>query len=329
MATLIDVARRAGVSTASVSRVLSGSTSVSETMRGRVLAAVQESGFQLNPLAQGLRKGRGNTVALLVGDIEQGLYATLTRHLQIALGEIGADLMLYDLRHSAERLMHMLQRAEAMRLRGIAIATTDMIPLPQVRPLLLALVRSGMPVVSLGQTIEVRGVTSIVHEERTAAARAAAYLLDRWGGPIAYVGRIAGSATGTERYRGFRDAVARAGIAPEAAPFWDASFRYAAGHDTLAAALRQGIRPRCVLAGSDEIALGALGAVQDHGLRVPEDVAVMGFGNLAWGAHVRPALSTVSAQPEQVAARVRDVLAGQKIADPAPLARTLVLRQSA
>jgi DNA-binding LacI/PurR family transcriptional regulator len=329
MSTVLDVARRAGVSTATVSRVLSGGATVSGATRARVMAAVAESGFQINPLAQALRRGRASSVALLVGDIEQGLYSTLTRHLQVALGEIGLDLVLYNLGHSTDRLIQMLQRAEAMQLRGVAIATTDVLPLRRVAPSLQALTQSGVAVIAVGQVLAVEGVTAIVHEERAAAARAVAYLLERWGGPVAFLGRIAGSATGTARYEGYREALEAAGLTVGRDLVWDASFRYAAGHDALAAALGRGIRFRAVLAASDEMALGALGAIQDHGLRVPEDVAVMGFGNLEWGAYLRPALSTVSVHPEAIAALVKQILCAPLAAAPAALRRDLILRQSA
>ena len=328
MATVQDVARRAGVSTATVSRVLSGGATVSGTMRERVLAAVQESGFQINPVAQALRRGRGSSVALLVGDIEQGLYASLTRHLQIALGEIGLDLVLYNLGHSTDRLVQMLERAQAMQLRGVAIATTDLLPMRRIAPRLRALSQSGVAVIAVGQKLDVPGVTSILHEEQEAAARAAAYLLGRWPGPLAFIGRITGSATGSARYEGYCQALRAAGQAVDPTLVWDASFRYAAGHDALVTALRGGVTFRAVLAASDELALGALGAIQDHGLRVPDDVAVMGFGNLDWGAYLRPALSTVSVHPEAVAAAMKAALAGPGAGAPV-LRRDLVLRQSA
>lgn len=327
-ATVVDVARRAGVSIATVSRVLSGHTTVSDGMRQRVLAAVEQCGFQPNSLAQGLRRGRGNMVALLVGDIEQGLYATLTRHLQIALGDIGHDLLLYNLSHSAERLQQILNRADTLRLRAIAIATTDVLPLGRVVPRLQSLADTGTMLFSLGPALHAPGIVSIVHEERAAAARAASYLLRRWGGRVAYIGRIKGSVTGTERYRGYCDAMDAAGLNQRSRLVWDASYRYAAGHDTLSAKLARNVMFRSVLAGSDEIALGAIGALQEHGLRVPEDVAVMGFGNLDWGEHLRPSLSTVSARPDIVAARVSRILAGGA-PDPKPIARDLILRRSA
>src|SRR5882672_10330698 len=108
MTTVIDVARQAGVSSATVSRVLNGNTTVDPDMRNRVHSAVKKLDFRPNPMAQGLRKGQSNTVALLVGDIAQTHFSELTMQLQAALEENGIDLLLFNLGHSANRLSEFL-----------------------------------------------------------------------------------------------------------------------------------------------------------------------------------------------------------------------------
>src|SRR5690606_29720934 len=97
--TVVDVARRAGVSLATVSRVLNGSAAVSEDKRLSVEAAMEALGYRPNPMAQGLRKGQSNTIALLVGDIAQRHFAELTQHVQGTLEEAGHDLLLFNLGH--------------------------------------------------------------------------------------------------------------------------------------------------------------------------------------------------------------------------------------
>ncbi|MCC7272742.1 MAG: LacI family DNA-binding transcriptional regulator [Alphaproteobacteria bacterium] len=330
MATVLDVARRAGVSSATVSRVLSGHGNVGAETRERVLQAVRDLDFQPNRFAQGLRRGRGNTVALLVGDIEQSVYSALTKHLQVALGEIGLDLMLYNLDHSAERLRTILEAAPAMGLRGVALASTDVIPMATVGPLLRALQQRAITVIAIGQRLHRAGIPSIVHEERAAGRRAVAYLVEQGRAPVAYVGRIAGSAVGSERYRGYCAALAAAGLALRPELVSDVSYRFAAGYEGTSRVLAAAPDVRGVQAGSDELALGAMAAIRDHGLRVPEDVAVVGFGNIDWGAHVRPALTTLSVHPatvaHAVAALLRDGAGGPLLQ---VIARTLVLRGSA
>ena len=300
MATVIDVARRAGVSLATVSRVLNGSKTVSAEMREKVEAAVQALEFRPNPMARGLRKGQTNTVALLVGDIAQRHFAELTLHIQGALERRGDDLLLYNLSHSEARLIEFLNRALSMRLRAVVIASSDVVS-PSLGPLIRQLQEAGIPVVAIGQNLVRMGVPSIVHEERAAARRSVEYLIGKGHRRIAYVGRIDGSAVGSERFRGYRAAMREAGLFDDAL-VWERGFRYAAGSEAVQDAMRQGITFTALQAGSDEIAAGAMAALHDRGLRVPQDVAVIGFGDIEMGAHLRPALTTLSSHPEEAAA---------------------------
>lgn len=329
---MIDVARAAGVSPATVSRVLNGSNSVSVEMRERVLIAVKDLDFRPNQMAQGLRKGQANAVALLVGDIEQTHFSALTKQLQSALEVIGLDLVLFNLGHSESRLVEFLQRAPAMRLRGIVVALSDAIP-KKVGLTLSGLVGAGMRIVSVGQNLNRFNVPSVVHEERAATARSVRFLIDEGRRRIAYVGRIKGSAVGTERFRGYRAALLDAGVPFRDELVWDKAFRYAAGYDAVMRALDGRVKFDALQAGSDEMATGAIAALTDRGLSVPGDVAVIGFGDVEMGGYLRPSLTTLSTDPAGAAAIVRGFFEAVNGSPPrrnlALLERALVRRTSA
>jgi DNA-binding LacI/PurR family transcriptional regulator len=329
--TVVDVARQAGVSPATVSRVLNGSDTVSSEARQRVLSAVRDLEYHPNAMARGLRRGRGTTIALLVGDIEQSHFAGLTKHIQVVLEEAGFDLMLHNLGHSEERLRGFLERAAAMRLRAVIIASSDAIP-RSMDPLLRALEAAGCLVISVGQNLNRLGLPSVVHEERAAATQSVRHLIAQGRTRIAYVGRMVGSAVGTERFRGYKSALAQAGIAFDPELAFDVWFRFAAGRNAVARALERGIQIDGLQAGSDEIAMGAIAAFQDRNLRVPQDVAVVGFGNVELAAHMRPALTTLSSHPDLAAGHVREILrcAEQGVEVPRlyVVSRSLVRRQS-
>jgi DNA-binding LacI/PurR family transcriptional regulator len=329
VATVIDVARQAGVSLATVSRVLNGNATVSEQLREKVDAAVRALEFRPNVMAQGLRRGHSNTVALLVGDIAQRHFAELTMHVQAAVEGIGASLMLSNLGHSAARLEAFLERAPSMRLRAVVIALSDTVK-KSVAPLIAELQDGGMAVLSIGQNLTRYGVPSIVHEERAATRRSVAYLQDKGHTRIAYIGRIKGSAIGTERFRGYEAALAKARAFDETLVF-DLAFRYAAGRDAVLRALDRGIAFTAIQAGSDEIAMGALAALRDRGLRVPEDVAIVGFGDVEMGAYLRPALTTLSSHPESAARHLGELLSAERTPSDrlVMLTRSLVQRESA
>ncbi|TFY98628.1 LacI family DNA-binding transcriptional regulator [Ramlibacter rhizophilus] len=328
--TVVDVARQAGVSLATVSRVINGSATVSALKREQVTQAMLALDFRPDPMAQGLRRGQGNAVALLVGDIAQRHFAELTQHVQRALEGQGYDLLLFNLGHQQQRLEQFLARALRMKLRGVVLATSDAL----TRPVFEAgrqLLAQGVAVVSLGQDLSREGIGSIVHEERSATRRSVERLLALGHRQVAYVGRVKGSAIGTERFLGYRDALQAAGTF-DPVRVWDMSFRYTAGHESVMRALDEGISFTALQAGSDEIAMGAIAALEDRGLRVPQDVAVVGFGDIDLGAYLRPALSTLSSSPQLAATQLAELLRAAEAPAAGPvrieLPRELVERAS-
>lgn len=297
---LADVAKRAGVSVPTASRVLNNQGRFTNETRARVMMAVEELGFTPNLTARSLRLGRGDTVALLVGDIEQRFYAALTRQVQQAIEVQGLDLMLYDLAHSAERLTRFLDRAEALRLRGIVLASTERVS-PESLARLRALQEQGVRVVALRQNLATAGIPSITQDDAAAGAVAARHLLAQGRGPMAFLGRITGSVVGAARHEGWRQAMDEAGQAVDERLVWDAAYRFSAGHQATARALREGLRFGGLVCSSDEMALGAMAALTDAGLSVPHDVAVVGFEQADWGAYTRPTLTTMSSDPAMIA----------------------------
>lgn len=297
---ILEVARRAGVSTASVSRVLSGQT-VREATQARVLAAIADLGYQPNQMAQGLRRGRGTTVALLVGDIEQGVYASLTKEIQAALEAVGFELLLYNLGHSQERLKQFLARVDSMRLHGVVIAASDMLTDDNIRMLVDKVNHHDLHVLSVGLSLDQFGISSINYDDRESVVRSVRFLLDTYGWPIAYLGRIEGSASGTQRYSGYEQVLADEGLAIDRRLVWDAAYRYRAGFESTDQALREGLPFRSIQAGSDELALGAIAALHAHGKRIPEDVAVVGIGNVEPSAYSHPTLTTHGVYPDRIA----------------------------
>ena len=329
MATVVDVAQKAGVSPATVSRVLLArdKDKVAPETRLRVLEAVEALGYQPNPMAQGLRMGRGRSVALLVGDIEQGVYSSLTKHLQAALEAIDLELLLFNLGHRQDRLRGLLERAVAMRIRGICIASSDVISIRALNPLLQDLTDAEIPVVSVGQRLDRHGIISVARNDAAGAVQAVQHLAARGHTPIAYLGRVKHSSSGSERFRGYKKGLAQAGIALDKELVWipDKLYRYEAGYEEMSKALERGVKVRGILAASDELALGAVAAALDRKLRIPEDLAFVGVGGLSWGAHVRPSLTTLAAAPEDIGKKVSEIFRSIEDGEQVPLLSTVAM----
>jgi LacI family transcriptional regulator, galactose operon repressor len=332
MVSVVAVASHAGVSPATVSRVLAGRVPVAAETRARVLQAIEALGYRPNEVARSLRAGRGRAVALVTGDIEQGINAALAKHVQSELEALGLDLLLFNMEHREDRLRHFLERAPSLGLRGVLLTSPHVMDMPRLLPMIEAARQSGVAIVSVGQDFSAFGIPSIVHDNAGGAAAAVRHLMASGRTPIAFVGRIGTSAVGRARFEGYRDSlrVHRQEIDP--ALVWDIyeGYRADAGYQATADALARNIHFRAVLAASDELALGSMAAAADHGLDVPDDVAFIGFGGLSWGTFARPSLTTVALDADAAARAVGDLF--RKDRAPAGrllIATRLVLRQSA
>jgi DNA-binding LacI/PurR family transcriptional regulator len=335
MVSVVAVATHARVSPATVSRVLAGRVPVATETRARVLKAIEQLGYRPNEVARSLRVGRGRSVALVTGDIEQGIYATLAKHVQSELEALGLDLLLFNLGHRQDRLRHFLERAPSLGLRGILLSSPHVMDMDELAPAMLAASKGGIEILSVSQDLSAFGVASIVHDDSGGAAAATAHLLAKGHAPVAFVGRIATSAVGRARFDGYRKALRAHRHRIDRALVWDISqgYRADAGYQAMSEALTRDLRFRAVVAASDELALGCMAAAADRGLAVPTDVAVVGFGGLGWGIFARPAISTVSLDADAVARAVGDFFrtagrgfrSGKRQVVPAKL----VLRQSA
>jgi len=158
-----------------------------------------------------------------------------------------------------------------------------------------------------------------------------AHLLSGGRAPVAFVGRIATSAVGRARFEGYRKALKARGRKLDPALVWDISqgYRADAGYQAMSQALATGLRFGAVLAASDELAMGCMAAAADRGLAVPDDVAVVGFGGLAWVAFARPAMTTVALDSAEIARAVGAFFKGTAAAKRRVIPANLVLRQSA
>ena len=167
------------------------------------------------------------------------------------------------------------------------------------------------------------------------AAAATAHLIDRGRAPIAFVGRIATSAIGRARYEGYCQALKAHRLKVDPTLVWDISqgYRADAGHQATSEALAKGLQVRAIVAASDELALGCMAAAADRGLAVPGDLAVVGFGGLAWVGFTRPAMTTVALDSGAIARAVGEFFkardSGAKPGKRRVIPAHLVLRQSA
>ncbi|WP_423921364.1 LacI family DNA-binding transcriptional regulator [Frigoribacterium sp. 2-23] len=324
MVTARDVATRAGTSTAVVSYVFNnGPRNVSPALRERVLGAAAELDYRPNMLAQALSFGRTASVGLIVPDIANPFFGELARSLQKAALHRDQLLLIGDAGLDPSTEARIISSFVARRVdSAVIVSVLD-------RPDLTAFERAGIPVVALHPVAADASASSVTIDYEQAAEDAAAHLIEHGYDDIGLLNSPAGSIGGAQHLAGFTRAVARAGrsITTSVRNSTIARGEAAAGAiDWLSGP----DRPRAISCATDEQALGVLHAADRLGLRVPDDLAVIGFDGTAQGAYSVPPLTSVKQPLGELAARALDILARAEGSEPVveQLPHSLVTRAS-
>lgn len=318
-----DVARVAGVSTATVSRALSQPDLVSEETRALVQAAVLSTGYRLNLAARNLRHQRTGGIVALVPNLANPFFSQILSGIASVLGPAGYNLLIADTRTAgAERL---LDYAEPSRADGLIILDGT---LPAEA------LRGRVPMVEACEWVPGLSAPRIKIDNRAAAALALKHLVDLGHRRVGHVTGPRGNVLTEARIKGTQDAFAAYGLAVSDASIIGGDFSLESGRQAANIWLSQpaGSRPTALTFASDTMACGFIGEVQRHGISVPRDVSVVGFDDIELIAHISPPLTTIH-QPRAELGRVAAesllaVLAGRQIADDTILPVELVIRES-
>jgi LacI family transcriptional regulator len=302
--TVRDVAREAGVTPMTVSRVLRGTVGFSPATAERVMAAVRALGYTPNALAQGLRTRQTRTVALLIGNVASPFFAQLARGFEAAVREGGYLALICNTDQSSTEEARYLDLLLQRRVDGIAVA-----PVESDAPALRTFLTQGLPVVLVDRDAPALGVDGVTADGRQGAAAATRHLIEVHGHRrIAAVCGPAETSTGRERRAGYEAALAEAGIAPEPSLVGHCPYTLEAGRDLALRLLSATPRPTALLAAGNFLTAGALEATAALGLRVPEDVALVGFGPSPRSALDRPDLSMIGMPGEPMGRRAGQML---------------------
>ncbi|WP_431885612.1 LacI family DNA-binding transcriptional regulator [Micromonospora wenchangensis] len=303
---LKDVAERAGVSVKTVSNVVNGYQHVRPDTRARVEAAIAELRYRPNLSARNLRKGRTGVIALAVPELDVPYFAELARHVVAAAADHGWTVLIDQTGGGRER--------EKVAAAGIGDHMIDGLIFSPLSLSADDLVGLELPMVLLGERTDHGRADHVMIDNVTAAREMTAHLIGLGRRRVAAVGaqHTPEGAGARLRLAGYTAALADAGIGYDerlvaATPAW----HRADGAAALRHLLASGARPDAVFCFSDTLALGALRALHEAGLRVPADVAVAGFDDIEDGRFSVPTLTTVSPDKERIARLAVDLLAGR------------------
>jgi LacI family transcriptional regulator len=303
--TIYDVARLAGVSTATVSRALNGTGQIAPATRATIEAAVEQLGYRPNTIARSLVTKSTQTIALLLPDITNPFYAALVSGIQQTALAQGWTMLLCTTESDAEREELYLRVLRAKQVDG---ALVDGLVLPPDR--IARFVEDGFPIVCLDRDIDSRSIPLVQVDNRLGGRIATRHLVDLGHTRIAHVTGAGELGISDERLAGYRDALTEAGLPVDFQLVEEGRFTDDGGHDAAGRLLEREPDLTAIFAANDLSALGVMNAVAEAGRRVPDDVSVVGFDDLHLSAYTSPPLTTIRQPAVEIATLATEILIG-------------------
>jgi len=288
--TIRDVARKAAVSVATVSRVLNSPSLVRDHTRNRVLKAMKECHYVYNALAGGLSARKTTTLGVIIPTITNPVFATVTKGIQDYARQRGYSIILGNTDYNEENelgLIHLLQekRADGVILNG-PWRDAPVVPLMK---------KTRLPFVITWQAIQDKDVNFVAFDNFQSAYRVVEYLI---GLGHRRIGMIAGKFSVSERallrWQAYRQCLGDHELAYDSKLVLEEGYSYSEGKEAMTQLLDLPSRPSAVFCGNDVLAIGAMVGAKERGLKIPEELSVAGFDNMEISAFYDPPLTTVA-----------------------------------
>ena len=284
------VAERAGVGTTSVSRVFSEHSDVSQKMRETVLQAALEVGYETDLLARALRNGRSRTIGIVVGDLLNPFLAEIVAGVSERLREAGYAVLLASSLNDVERDVESVRVLLQRRVDGLILALAD-----ERNAELHALIQNAeLPVVLLDRELPIEGVSAVIADHRTGIENVVSHLVGRGHTSI---GAILGSTRtrpSRERKIGFEDAVKDKGLDSDRQRIHVGELTEVYGYKATKSILSEPFPPTALVCGGNQIATGALRAIDDLGLSIPSSVSIIACDDVPLTRLYRPHITVLA-----------------------------------
>jgi LacI family transcriptional regulator len=317
--TIREVAKRAGVSIATVSRVFSGGARVTEDVSRRVREAAVLVNYQPNRIARNLRVRQTRTVGVIVPDIENPFYTSVIGGIEEVLQASEHSLLLANSNENPKR-----EQANVRTFQGEGVAGVIFAPTGPDTDVYLQLRSASIPLVAISRIPEALLIDTVSVANRAGAQSAISHLLKLGHTRIAFISGPPWISTAKERLSGYEEGLAAAGITPDRALIRFADFRQRGGYEAMRELLCINPLPTAVFVGSNLMTLGALQAIHESRIRIPQDIAVVGFDDLPWAVSLNPPLTAVAQPAYQVGLTAARMLL-ERLRDPNRPPRNVVL----
>lgn len=290
--TIYDVAREAGVSMATVSRVVNNNPNVKPQTRKKVLETIERLGYRPNAVARGLASKKTTTVGVVIPDISNSNFAEVARGIEDIANMYHYNIILCNADKKKDKEIRVINTLLEKQVDGLLFmggAVTD--------EHIQAFRTSLVPIVLCSTTDEMANIPAVDIDHEQAAYDATQHLLHQGHKRIAMIsGTLSDPAIGYSRFQGYKRALENAKLAVVDDYVRIGNYRYESGMEATKYFLGLHERPSAIFAATDEMAIGAIHVIQDQGLQVPEDISVISVDNSRIASMVRPQLTAV-AQP--------------------------------
>lgn len=316
MSSIKDVAKAAGVSTATVSRVLGNKPHVTNALRQRVLEAVEELNYRPNLVARSLRSQKSSTIGLIVSDIRNPFFTSISRAVEDTAHDSGYSVFLCNTDEDPEKEEIYLKLMHDENVAGVIFSPT------RHTAAIFNTLNLAFPTVVIDRTVNGTDVDVVIINNEDAAFRLTNHLIaQKYRHIVGVFGEM--STTGQQRRQGMEAALAEHGLVAAKIAYTQA--RTEAGQQVVGALLDDTPSVDAILTSNSLLTAGALKAIRQRGLRIPDDVALVGFDETTWSEMVEPPI-TLIAQPTYEIGHTATELLIQRIASPKRPTRRITLK---
>ncbi len=302
--TMKDIAEKAGVSIATVSRVLNNTKPVSSELRKKVLDIVQKTGYKPNALARSLIKQRTGTIGVIIPDMDNETFADLIKGIELITDKNDYVILVTNTRGEVKKELEMFNLFEEKRLDGIIFSGVAL-----TEKHIEFFDKYEIPTVVVGQTFNKLDFPSVTIDNFQAAFDVTQYLINLGHKNIGMIrGPLYDMQAGKERLMGYKTALRENEYPVNKKYITQGDFTISSGYEAMGEIWRNELKPTAIFSASDKMAIGALNYCLDHGLDVPEDISIAGFDNMELATAVRPALTTIHQDQVEKGIKTAEIL---------------------
>jgi len=316
-----DVARKAGVSSATVSRVLAGNESVNLQLRTRVLDAVRELNYRPNRVAQSLRVQKSSTIGLIIPDIQNALFLSLVRAVEDLAYVHQFTVILCNTDDNSEKQKSYLDIVQSQQAAGIIVVPTS----PKDGTVLSSIQAAGTPIVLVDREVAGFKADTVIVDNVRGAHLAIAHLIDLGKERIAILAGPQTLTPGRERLQGYFAAFSEAGVDPASELVRVGTFKRDSGYELTHQLMNLPHPPDAIFASNNLMALGCLRALHELHVRIPDQVALVGFDDMPWAEDLNPPLTAITQPSYELGQQALELLLN-RIKNPNASYRKVILQ---